>query len=142
MSDAIIWRPGERVTLPRRGRFRGGTDPSAAPKVMLPRPMFDTRPHRNVGSMSIPHELPSLPDDRIVAVMVEHGCPAWSANELRRNPYLRFCGVRFFFDVMDAAEGNAAAKERVELMRSGYQEMRKIGLIDETPDHTIGLWER
>jgi hypothetical protein len=134
-------RPSDRVEIPKR-RFRGGTDPSSAPAIMLRSPMFDVRPHRNRGMPGIARELQALPDDRLIAVMVEHGCPVWSAQELRRSPYLRFCGVRFYFDVEAAAQGDRKAKERVDYLRESYQTMRAVGLIDESPEHTVGLWER
>lgn len=142
MSRPRIILPSDRVTVPPRGRFQGGTDPASAPRYMLPRQLMDTAAHRNLGNPEIPMELPALPDDRLVAVMVEHGCPVWSANELRRSGFLRFCAVRFFFDVMDAQEGDRAARERVDFIREQYQEMRRAGIVDETPSHTVGIFER
>ena len=129
------------MSVPAR-RFRGGTDPSSAPVFMLPRPLMDEREHRQRGNPSISFELPALPDDRLVAVLVEHGQPVWSANELRRSGFLRWCAVRFYFDVEAAAQGVPEARERVSMLRAMWHDMRRAQVIDETPDHTVGMWER
>lgn len=143
MSRARIILPGEKVDLPRRGRFRGGSDPSSAPRILFtPRPMMDTRPHRNVGNRMAWQEIQAAPDDLLVAVLVEHGMPVWLANELRRSPMHRAMAFDFYMMVLDAQEGDADAKERVDLFREQQQQMREIELISETPEHTIGLWER
>ena len=134
-------RPGERVTLPRK-RFEGGTNPSRAPQVMLDRPMFDVRPERNLGMPGIGRELPALPDEKLIAVFVDHGMPVWAAQELRRSPFARFNAVRFYFEVEAAQAGDSEARERVEIARAGWNDMRKAELIADTPSHTIGLWER
>jgi hypothetical protein len=81
-------------------------------------------------------------DEKLIATVVDHGMPRWSADQMRYNPMLRLQYYLFWLDVREAAKGNAEAKDRVDGARASWDEMRKIELISDTPDHTIGLWER
>ena len=119
----------------------GAKDPPSV-KPMNVRPVFDSRPHRNVGQPGIATEL-KYPNDRLlIATLVAHGQPQWSAEQLRFHPPARFWALKFWLDVQDAAEGDGQAKERVDYCRSCWQEMRKIELISDRPEHTIGFFER
>ena len=110
------------------------TDPSTpAPAPVLPRSIFDPRPHRNVGQPTIPHELPAVPDSLLIATLVAHGQPRWAAEEVRRHPGVRFTAVKFWCDVQDAAEGDKAAQERVDYCREAWEKLRRESLISDIP---------
>jgi hypothetical protein len=118
-------------------------DPPSAPRRMvLPRSIFDPSPHRNIGQPQIREEMAAVPDALLISTLVAHGQPLFAAQEATRHPTARFHAFRFWCDVQDAAEGDKAAKERVDYCRGQWEEMRKVELIAERPSHTIGLWER
>lgn len=89
----------------------------------------------------IPTPIASIPDDELIACLVEHGQPRREAAELKRNPQLRLAAVRFWVDVGDARHGDAQAKERVDYCRESWQRMRAEELISDHPgrahDHLI-----
>jgi hypothetical protein len=75
----------------------------------------------------------ALPDDELIACLVEHGQPRWSAELLRKDPALRLAAARFWVDVGDARKGDVRAKERVELVRESWARMRAAELIADDP---------
>ena len=83
-----------------------------------------------------------LTDDRLIAVVISLGMPRWSAEQMRSNPMLRLCYLRTFWDVQEAAGGDAEARERVDAIRAHFVEARALELVSDRPGHTIGLWER
>jgi hypothetical protein len=118
---------------PRARGHMGGRDvPTTRPMAVVP--IFDSRPHRNRGMPGIRKEL-KWPNDRLlISVLVAYGQPQWSAEQLRFHPPARFFAVKFLLDVMDAAEGDGAAKERVDYCRWSWQEMRKQEMISDIPN--------
>jgi hypothetical protein len=109
---------------------------------MKVRPIFDSRPHRNRGQPGIARELEWPNDTLLISTLVHHGQPQWSAEQIRYHPPARFNAVRFFLDVLDALEGDRQAAERVDYCRWAWQEMRKQELISDTPNRTVGIFER
>lgn len=104
-------------------------------------PIFDSRPHRNVGQPGIAHEL-AWPNDRLlVATLVAHGQPQRSAEQIRHHPPARFAALKFWLDVQDAAEGDKEAKEKVEYCVWAWREMRKQEWISDRPGHSAGPFE-
>lgn len=100
---------------------------------MKVKPIFDSSPHRNVGQPGIAHEL-KWPNDRLlIATLVAHGQPQWSAEQIRFHPPARFAAVKFWLDVQDAAEGDKEAQERVDYCVWSWREMRKQQLISDLP---------
>lgn len=117
------------------------TDPPSAPRMRV-RPIFDSRPHRNLGQPGIAYELKHPNDNLLVATLVEHGQPQWSAEQLRHHPPARFAALQFWCMVQDAAEGDRLAREQVDYCRWAWQEMRKQELISDIPNRTVGIFER
>lgn len=106
------------------------------------RPIFDSRPERNIGQPGILREL-DWPNDRLlIATLVAHGQPQWSAEQVRFHPPARFQALKFWLDVQDAAEGDKEARERVDYCVWAWQELRKQELISDTPNRTAGFAER
>lgn len=120
---------------------RPTSDPPSVRQIKV-RPIFDSRPHRNLGQPGIQHELEWPNDNLLVAALVHHGQPQWSAEQLRHHPPARWAAVKFFLDVLDAQEGDHEAKERVDYCRWAWQEMRKQEVISDIPGRTVGLFER
>lgn len=129
MSRAAIIRPGSAKNPP-------------TVKRMNVRPIFDSRPHRNRGQPGIARELNWPNDNLLIATLVQHGQPQWSAEQIRFHPPARFHALRFFLDVLDAAEGDKQARERIDYCRWSWQEMRKQEVISDRPNHTVGFFER
>lgn len=114
--------------------------PSTRPMNVVP--IFDSRPHRNVGQPGIAHEL-TWPNDRLlISTLVAHGQPQWSAEQIRFHPPARWAALSFWLDVQDAAEGDPEALERVDYCRWAWQEMRKQQVISDVPNRTVGFFER
>lgn len=116
-------------------------EPATVPRMRV-RAIFDSRPHRNVGQPGIARELPWPNDNLLIATLVQHGQPQWSAEQIRSHPPARWAAVKFFLDVLDAREGDKQAKERVDYCRWAWQEMRKQQVISDVPNRTVGLFER
>lgn len=114
--------------------------------------LFTPERERNVGQAEISREIPALPDDLLVATLVELGCPRWFAEQLRRHPGLRFNAVATWCLVQDAREGasvqNArtgewsSARDLVDAIREQYADARRQELINDVPGHTAGFGER
>lgn len=123
--------------------MRYDKDPSTPAKApVLSRSIFDSTPERNKGVTMARYPLKGAPDELLIATLVAHGQPRWAAEEVRRHPGARFAALKFWCDVQDAAEGHKEAQERVDYCREVWSSMRKIELISDTPNHTIGLFER
>lgn len=117
------------------------TDLPTLDKRRAPR-LFDSTTGRNQGMQRIEEEMSFLPDDTLIATLVSYGQPRVAAEQVRTHPPARFLAARFWCDVQDAAEGDAQAKERLDYMRSSWEELRKLELIDERLEHTAGIFDR
>jgi hypothetical protein len=97
-------------------------------------------------------ELDALPDAVLISTLVSLGCPRWFAELVRTSQQLRFRAVQVYFLCEDAAAGrrlthpvtgeSIPARDLVDSMRAEYEVMRRIELVSDVPDHTIGLFER
>lgn len=74
-------------------------------------------------------QLDSVPDTELVATLVAHGMPLVEARSLEHIPQARFIALRFWCDVQDSAQGNMPARERVDLARAGWTNLRRENLI-------------
>jgi len=81
-------------------------------------------------------------DNRLIATAVALGCPRWAAEQARTHPPARFSLLQVWIDVQDAAEGDGAAKERVDYYRWCFQEARSQQVINDEPATTVGLFEK
>lgn len=134
-------------------------DPATPSGIVLPRGIFDNRPHRNrdmpyikrfpgIGRAAIVDEhgvrkvedMPST--ERMIATVVEWGMPLWAADQARYSPYRLYDLWTAYAVVTLAGEGDVDAKQRLDLMRGKWEEMRRVELISDQPEKTIGLWER
>lgn len=119
---------------------RYDTDPSSPRRgVVLPRPLFDSAPHRNRGANWIPYELTHVPDALLIATAVAHGCPRFAAEECRRHGGVRYNYFKFWCDVQDAAEGDKTAQERVDYCREAWEKLRTMQLISDDPKAVVGF---
>jgi hypothetical protein len=119
--------------MPAARQHMGGRDVPSVPHLNV-RPIFDSRPHRNVGQPGIRHELRWPNDQLLVSVMVAYGQPHWSAEQIRYHPPARYAALQFYLDVLDAAEGDGQARERLDYCRWAWQEMRKNEMISDVPN--------
>ena len=114
--------------------------PSVRP--MNVRSIWSAERHRNRGMPGIAREL-NWPNDRLlIATLVAHGQPQWSAEQIRHYPPARYYALSFWLDVQDAAEGDPEARARVDYCREQWQEMRKAQVISDRPSATVGIFER
>lgn len=125
------------------------TDPPSAASTRrpgrIPGGLFDVKRTMLAIAAGLLDGIPPLPhpnDDLLVATLVAHGQPRFAAEEVRGNPAIRLRACMFWSDVQNAARGDREAKERVDVIRQAWQQMRQIELISDRPGHTIGLWER
>jgi len=72
-------------------------------------------------------------DNELIANLVAHGNPRWSAEQLRNNPPLRLIATKFFIDCEDAARGDREAKQRVDFIRAQWEAARREELIADDP---------
>lgn len=89
--------------------------------------------------------IPSLPypnDNLLAATMMNLGMPRFAAEQVRYNPQLRLKFVRLWCAVQLAAEGNPAAKERVDVARAHFAEARRLELVADRPNMSAGIWDR
>lgn len=139
----------------RKARARGGVllEPAGLGRAPQAPALFSTDPQRNHPDQpGIPREIKALPDQQLVATLVELGCPRWVAEQVRTHPGMRYAAVATWCLVRDAQEGKTVVNARtgdrtsaralVDAIREQYAQARKAELISEVPDHTIGLWER
>lgn len=81
-------------------------------------------------------------DDYLIATLVNHGNPRWSAEALRNNSGLRFAATQFAIDVEDAVTGSREAKQRVDYIRAQWEMLRREELLSDDPtrmhtDHIV-----
>lgn len=124
------------------------TDPPSARsqnKLVLPFSVFDVPRLMSYIKRGLLEGMPPLDDptdEQLIATVIAHGMPRWSADQMRYNPALRLRYYMFWLDVREAAKGVKESKERVDSAISAWAEMRKVELVSDIPNHTIGLWER
>lgn len=124
------------------------TDPPsvrAQKGLVLPFSVFDQQRLMAAVRAGLVDGLPPMDDptdDQLIATVVAHGMPKWSADQMRYNPSLRLTYYLFWMDVREAAKGNKESQGRVDGAVHAWREMRKEELISDIPNHTVGLWER
>lgn len=124
------------------------TDPASAHssrQPVLDHSVFDVPRLMAAIAAGLVDGLPPLDnptDAELIASVVAHGMPYWSADQMRYHPGLRLQYYLFWLDVREAAKGNKEAQGRVDGCRAAWAEMRKIELVTDRPDMSIGLWER
>lgn len=121
--------------------------PSAAStrQPILGRSVFDRKRIAVALAQGLIDGLPPLDDptdDLLIATVVSLGMPRWSAEQMRYHPGLRLQYYLLWLDVSEAARGNVEARGRVDGCREAWSEMRKIELVTDRPDMSIGMWER
>lgn len=130
----------------RQSRFN--TDPgsvASARGVVLPASIFDTARIDDLLSRGLLDGIPELKhptDDLLIATVIDHGMPKWSADQMRYHPGLRLSYYQHWRDTLSAARGDTEAQGRVDGAIEAWAQMRKDELISDIPNHTIGLWER
>jgi hypothetical protein len=90
------------------------------------------RAQRGAGA-GIREPLAAVPDAELIATLVAHGQPRWSAELLMRDPALRLAAVRFWVDVGDAGRGDKQAKERVDMIRESFARLRELEQVSDDP---------
>lgn len=122
-----------------RALLQAPTDPAGlAPAPKAPS-IFDTRRERNVGVPWIARELKGVPDNLLIATQVALGMPRIAAEQVRVHGGARFLALRLWCDVQDAADGDTAAKERIDYHRQSFADMRRAELIADDPKRTVPL---
>jgi hypothetical protein len=101
--------------------------------VLSPADLIRLRNRHHQAGRGIKTPIAAVPDEELIANLVEHGQPRHAAQELKRNPQLRLAALRFWVDVGDARRGDKAAKERVEYVRECWQQQRAQELISDDP---------
>lgn len=101
--------------------------------VLTPIDAVRLRNRQHQAGAGIPTPIAAIPDEELIATLVEHGQPRWAAAELKRNPQLRLAALRFWVDVGDARRGDAIAKERVDYMRECWSKMRAEEILSDDP---------
>lgn len=113
--------------------------------VVLPFSVFDVprlMAHVKAGLIDGIPPLDDPTDDQLIATVVAHGMPKWSADQMRYHPGLRLHFYMFWMDVREAAKGNVDSKDRVDIAMQAWREMRKDELVHDKPNMSIGFWER
>jgi hypothetical protein len=109
--------------------------------MLSPADQVRLRNQQRQAGAGIATPIAAVPDEELIACLVEHGQPRHAAAELKRNPQLRLASLRFWVDVGDARKGDAQAKERVDYVRECWHRMRVEELISDDPrrghDHLI-----
>lgn len=103
------------------------TDPPSLPRAPKAPDIFDHDPHRNRGMQGIPHELEQVNDNVLIATAVELGMKRVYAEQCRTHPQARFNLLQVWCDVQDAAEGDGAAKERIDYYRWAWERDGQLG---------------
>jgi hypothetical protein len=101
--------------------------------VLSPADQIRLRNQQRQAGAGIPTPIAAVPDEELIGCLIEHGQPAHSAREVKRNPQLRLAALRFWVDVGDARKGDKAAKERVDYCRESWSAMRREELISDDP---------
>jgi hypothetical protein len=124
------------------------TDPQsagAAGGMVLPMSMFDVPRLMAAVKAGLIEGIPPLDDPtdaQLIATVVAHGMPRWSADQMRYHPGLRLQYYLFWMDVKRAAGGESEAKGRVDGAIAAWAQMRKDELISDHPNMSVGMWER
>lgn len=124
------------------------TDPPSAEStggVVLPYSVFDVPRLMAAVRAGLIEGLPPLDDptdDQLIATVVAHGMPRWSADQMRYHPGLRLQYYLFWLDVKEAAKGEPEARGRVDGAIEAWRQMRKDELVHDIPNMSIGFWER
>ena len=125
------------------------TDPPTAASSR--KPVFDgdifdyarMMSHLRAGNMQGCPPLKYPNDDLLVSTMIYAvDMPRAMAELLRENPSLRWEAIVLWVKVKEAAAGNKPAQEWVDTVREKMQIARRVGLVHDIPEHTIGMWER
>jgi hypothetical protein len=106
--------------------------------LLTPADAVRLRNRRHQEGAGIKTPIAAVPDEELIAELVAHGQPRHAAEELRSNPQLRLAALRFWVDVGDAANGDPAARDRVDYMRECWSKMRAEELIADDPHRTHG----
>lgn len=114
-------------------------DPAGLQRAPKAPAIFDARRERNVGVPWIGHELKDVPDDLLIATQVSLGMPRIAAEQVRVHGGARFLALRLWCDVQDAAEGDRAARERLDYHRQMFADLRRAELIAEDPRRTTPM---
>lgn len=120
-----------RLRRTRAEAINRARDPKPLPRMDVPQ-MFDPDPHRNRGVDGIATEN-STPewDSRLIATLVELGCPQWLAEQLRTYPPARYEAFKVYCWVALAAEGDGEAIEKVDYYRWYFADNRYRWLAEE-----------
>lgn len=79
------------------------------------------RPSRKVRQVVFP----ALPRHILVDALAEHGLPRRHAQEWMNSPQMVVSAQMFYFDTIEAANGDREARERVDYCRDQWQTLRK-----------------
>lgn len=129
------------MTLRRRVRslLSAPTDPAGLGRAPRAGSIFDTRRERNRGVPWIGRELTAVPDQLLIATQVALGMPRHAAEQVRSHGGARFLALRLWCDVQDAAEGDPAAKLRLDYHRQMFADLRRAELIADDPRRTVPM---
>jgi hypothetical protein len=103
--------------------------------MLSPADQIRLRNQQRQAGAGIPAPIAAIPDEELIACLVEHGEPRHAAAEVKTNPQLRLAALRFWVDVGDARKGDKAARERVDYCRECWTRMRADELITDNPRH-------
>lgn len=124
------------------------TDPPSAGSaggVVLPYSIFDVPRLMAAVRQGLIDGLPPMDDptdDQLIASVVAHGMPRWSADQMRYHPGLRLKYYMFWLDIREAAKGNKDSQGRVDGAMEAWRQMRLDEVIADIPNMSVGLWER
>lgn len=156
-SEAGLNRAERRAAGIARRRAGGGVllEPAGltGPRPEGPARLFSTDPDRNHWDQpAIPREVPAAPDDLLISVLMQLGCPRWAAEQTRTHPGMRFAAMTVYMLWLDAQEGRmvqnartgemTSARDLIDGIREQYAQARRDEAISDRPDHTVGLYER
>lgn len=86
--------------------------------------------------MEAPQRGPDPGDEALIANMIKFGCDPREAgvwrDHVKQGTYgqrvLRYSALNFYWDTRAMARGNAAARDRVDFVRSAWEAMRQAQL--------------
>lgn len=89
------------------------------------------RGHRQLRPGETPHigPLAAIGDAELITSLLSVGMPLVNARAIEHNAQQRFLALRVWFDIDQAGKGDAGAKERVDMLKAKYQELRRDELI-------------
>ncbi len=112
-------------------------DPAGLPRAPRAPALFNGAPHRNRHMPTLPRPIPCLPDDYLIATVVGLGMPRQDAEQVRYSPQRRFDVAAIVCDVMDAIEGDRAARERVDYLRYCWQRSSRRQIVGQLTGEEI-----